>query len=134
MSSAALSFEDGVTIAVLPCHHARAELSHQFQATLAAKEQMTVWLLASPCPSGRQGVQRCPCKSSAATASPFLAAQAGFLIADGQNPKVLCFAFGPAALLQLLPSSHDHTQELIPPPRLWVKEVLLINDLFIPWA
>lgn len=134
MSSAALSFEDGVTIAVLPCHHARAELPHQFQATLAAQEQMTVWLLASPCPSGRQGGQRCLCKPSAVTASPFLAAQAGFFITDGQNPQVLCVAFGPAAFLQLLLNSHDHTQELISPPGLQVKEVSLINDLCIPWA
>lgn len=134
MSSAALSFEDGVTIALLPLSPCQAELSHQFQATLAAKEQMTVWLLASPCPPGRQGVQRFPCSPSAVTASPLLTAQAGFLIAHGQNPKVLCFAFGPAALLQLIPNSHNHTQELIPPPGLWLKEVLLINDLFTPWA
>lgn len=47
-------------------------------------------------------MQRCCCKPSAATASPFLTAQAGLLVADGQNHRVLCFAFGPAALLQLL--------------------------------
>lgn len=66
-------------------------------------------------------MQRCLCEPSAATASPVLAAQAEYLITDGQNPKVLCFAFGPAALLQLLPSSQDHSQELILPPGLGVK-------------
>lgn len=112
MSSAAFSFEDGVTVALLSLQPHRAELLHQSAshpgALQAAEEQMPVWLLASLHAAGRRGAQRCHSKPSVVTASPGPAARAEILLADGQNHRLLCFAFGPTALLQLPPNPSLH--------------------------